>query len=59
MEPDEEDVLEGDNDNSTVDKDSEIEKLKKDVVDLPVVLKGNELVPTEVLFVPVVIVFND
>ena len=34
MEADEEDVLEGDNDNSSVDKDSEIEKLKKEVVDL-------------------------
>ena len=43
MEADEEDVLEGNNENSSVDKDSEIEKLKKEVVDLT---RDFELLPS-------------
>ena len=34
LESDEEDVLEGDNETSSIEKDTEIEKLKRDVVDL-------------------------
>ena len=34
LESDEEDVLEDDNETSSIDKDTEIEKLKRDVVDL-------------------------